>query len=287
MTRSVFFPFTASVSHGISNIAQTLFMAGILTLSGTSSAQVVASTPTIAVIVNGTSIQQSVIDSAVLELVSKGAKDTPQLRDQLLLEFIAREALVSEATRQGLDKTATFQRRLNETKRGMLMESVVLDYLAKNPISEAEERSEYDRQVTVLGGENAQQYLLSHIVVADEAQARMALSRLKKKEAFDKVAAAMSTDEATKAKGGQLGWVLPSEVVGPIATVIVNLSKGSVTAAPIQTAAGWQVVKVDDIRPFKIPTFTESRPQVIAALQNMRRRQLIADLLKSAELKKP
>ena len=257
-------------------------------LSGSAWAQTAAPQAGVAATVNGAAIPSQTLNAAVANFVAQGAKDTPQLRDQVLIELIAREALVGEGLRLGLDKSPAYLQRLEDARRTLLMDAAWADYLAKNPITEQDERADYERQKKALGGgDSTPQYLVSHIVLPDEAQAKAALDRARKGEAFDKLASTLSIDAVTKAKGGQIGWLLPSDVLPAVGTAITGLSKGAVAATPIQTPAGWQVVKVDDVRPFKIPTFEESRPQLKVAVQNTRRQKFIEELLKKADIKRP
>jgi peptidyl-prolyl cis-trans isomerase C len=60
-----------------------------------------------------------------------------------------------------------------------------------------------------------------------------------------------------------------------------------VTAAPIQTPAGWAVVKVEDVRDFKIPDFEESRVRVRQTLMMQRQQAYIESLVKKATIKQP
>ena len=257
-------------------------------LSGSAWAQTAAPQAGVAATVNGAAIPSQTLNAAVANFVAQGAKDTPQLRDQVLIELIAREALVGEGLRLGLDKSPAYLQRLEDARRTLLMDAAWADYLAKNPITEQDERADYERQKKALGGgDSTPQYLVSHIVLPDEAQAKAALDRARKGEAFDKLASTLSIDAATKAKGGQIGWLLPSDVLPAVGTVITGLSKGAVAANPVQTPAGWQVVKVDDVRPFKIPSFEESRQQLKVAVQNTRRQKFIEELLKKADIKRP
>jgi peptidyl-prolyl cis-trans isomerase C len=281
---------TSTSKQGLGKFLAYVALAGGLGAIAPSAvwAQAAAPQNAVAATVNGAAIPQQLMDAAVANFVAQGAKDSPQLRDQVLIELIAREALVGEGLRLGLDKSPAFLQRLDDARRTLLMDAAWADYLTRNPITEAEERADYERQKKALGGgDSTPQFLVSHMVLADEAQAKAALERARKGEAFDKLASSLSIDATTKAKGGQIGWLLPSDVLPAIGTVISGLSKGAVAANPVQTPAGWQVVKVDDVRPFKIPTFEESRPQLKVAVQNTRRQKFIEELLKKAEIKRP
>jgi peptidyl-prolyl cis-trans isomerase C len=144
-------------------------------------------------------------------------------------------------------------------------------------------KTEYELQVKALGeGVTLQQYKLAQILVKDEASAKAVMARLKK-ESFDKVAKEVSIDES-KVRGGDLGWVLPSQILPALANVMVNLNKGSVAVAPIQTSNGWHILKVDDKRAFKVPSFDESKDRVRMGLMQKMRNDYITQLRNDAKI---
>jgi peptidyl-prolyl cis-trans isomerase C len=237
--------------------------------------------------VNGVAITEAAVNRVLADLQAQGTAPTAQLREQVISEMVIRQVMMSEAVRRGLDKTPAFTQQLDDLRRRLLVESLLGDQLRANPITEQDERAEYARQKKALGdGDTTPQYLLSQIVLRTEQQARDVIRQAKTGAAFEKLAAE-SIDDAGKASGGKVGWVLPADVLPAIGNVIVNLSKGSVAAAPIQSPAGWHVVRVDDIRPFKIPSFEDSRPQVRQSVQLQRRQALVDSLLKAAEIQRP
>ena len=237
--------------------------------------------------VNGVAITESAVNRVLSELKTQGTEVTPQLRDQVVSEMVVRQVMISEASKRGLDKTLAFAEQLEELRRRLLVDTLLADNVTKNPITEQDERTEYARQRKILGdGDTTPQYFLSQVVLKTEQQARDVIALAKSGSSFEKLALD-SVDEAGKANGGKVGWVLPSDVLPVIGNVIVNLSKGMVAAAPIQSPAGWHVVKVEDVRPFKIPSFDEARPQVRQALQMQRRQAFVDGLLKGAEIQRP
>lgn len=237
--------------------------------------------------VNGVAITETAVNRVLSDLQSQGTAVTPQLREQVISEMVVRQVMISEASKRGLDKAPAFTQQLEELRRRLLLDSLLADNLNKNPIGEADERAEYARQKKALGdGDTTPQYLLSQVVLKTEQQARDVIALAKSGSAFEKLAID-SVDEAGKTNGGKVGWVLPSDVLPAIGTVIVNLSKGMVAAAPIQSPAGWHVIKVDDVRPFKIPGFEEARPQIRQALQMQRRQAFVDGLLKGADIQRP
>jgi len=235
----------------------------------------------VAAIVDGVAIKKAVLDRFIASL-GPNVKATPDVRMEVLNQLVLREVLAAESVRRGTDKKADFLQRMNDEKHRLLSETLLTEYSTQNPVSEKDVQAEYERQKQALGGDNAPQYMLSQIVLATEQEGRDVIARLKKGEAFDKLATALSTDTATKAKGGQIGWVLPLELSPLFGNVIVNLPKGTHTAAPIQFNNAWHVLRVDDTRPYKLPSLEESRAQLTAALQAQKRQKLVTDLMKKA-----
>lgn len=259
-------------------------MAGALWAQSSNQSSVVDST---VVRVNGVAITEQALHTTLTNLQSHGVAMTPQLREQVIGELIVRELMLAEFTRLKLDARPDYQQSLHEVQQRLRLDTLFNDYLANHPLSEAEERAEYARQKEGLGGsDTTPQYLLSQIVVKTELEARDIIARAQKGEPFDKLAL-QSLDEASKKNGGQVGWVFPRDIVPSIGAVIANLSKSTLAAAPIPTAAGWHVVRVDDIRAFKLPSFEDARPQLRQALLVQRRQALIEGLLKTADIKRP
>ena len=212
--------------------------------------------------VNGVVIPSALFEKMVKGNVDKGQKDTPELRKAIKDELISRELVVQDAQKKALDTTSEAQEQFAQIRQNFLIELDIADFLKKNPVTDAELKAEYDRQVVLLGEPGKlQEYQLSQIATKTQAEAKAALARVKKGEAFDKVAREVSINPS-KENGGSLGWVLPAQIIPAIGNVIVNLEKSAITAEPIETASGWNVIKVDDKRAYKAPTFDQSKDQL-------------------------
>lgn len=105
------------------------------------------------------------------------------------------------------------------------------------------------------GAEMVTQYKARHILVpiqnGDEAAARTRAedlrNRITKGADFAKVARDYSSDVATKAEGGDLGWFDP-EAHGPeFATALQNLPNGGIST-PVRTAAGFHIIQRQDMK---------------------------------------
>ena len=231
--------------------------------------------------VNGVTVPAALLEQVVKNNSKQDIKDSAELRQVIRNELIIREVLAQEAVKRGLDKTEEAKNQLILLRQNFLAELLLTDYMEKNPISNEEVRKEYERQARQLTG--VQQYKISDVVLATEADARAALARLQKGERFELVAREMSLD-ASKQQGGDMGWLLADQIVPLIANVIVNLPKGSTVAAPIQTPTGWHVIRLDDQRPYVLPSFEESKERVRQGLQQQQRATYINKLQSEAKI---
>jgi len=227
--------------------------------------------------VNGSPITQSLLNLNIRALTSQGQKDSPELRQAIKEDLINKELIAQEATKLGLEKEIDFSDQITQLKQNLLLQAFLENHFKKDPITDAKMREEYDRQRKLMGeGSNGTQYRLSQILVSNETDALDLIRRIQKGELFGKLAQEYSMDAGSKAQGGSLGWVMSGQVIPPVAAAIPNLAKGAITQTPIQTQAGWVILKLDDKRAFKIPSFDESKPQLRQAIVQ----QYIAEAVK-------
>jgi peptidyl-prolyl cis-trans isomerase C len=268
-------------------ILRLSLVAVFLSIGSISSAHAQAakgSAPPPAATVNGIAITSAALEHAVRLNVAQGRPDTPELRRVLRDELINREVLAQEAARRGVERSPEALARLLAARQSALIELLFEDQLATSPISDKDVKTEYDRQLAALKDSGAtQQYQLRILVTATEAESRDALTRIRKGEDFDKLARERSLD-ASRDRGGLLDWLLPNQIVPAVSNVIVNLSKGGVSAVPIQAGAGWNVVKVEGVRPYTPPPFEEVKDSVRASLVQQSRAELLRKLRESAKI---
>jgi len=228
--------------------------------------------------VNGSAITQGLLNLNIRTLTAQGQKDTPELRQAIKEDLINKELIAQEATKLGLAKEIDFPDQITQLKQNLLLQVYLEDHFKRDPITDAKMREEYERQRKLMGeGSNGTQYRLSQILVSNETDALDLIRRIQKGELFGKLAQEYSIDAATKSQGGSLGWVLPGQVIPAVANAIPNLTKGGITSTPIQTQSGWVILKLDDKRAFKIPSFEESKAQIRQAIVQ----QYVAETVKN------
>jgi parvulin-like peptidyl-prolyl isomerase len=108
--------------------------------------------------------------------------------------------------------------------------------------------------------------------------------RLSSGETLSQLAAEASEDEATKARGGDLGFFSSARMPPDFFTEVQKLTPGG-RSKPFRSHLGFHVVEVAEIRPTRALSFEEARAEVSLALANLRRvliAERLADMLGTA-----
>src|SRR5690606_4469243 len=233
---------------------------------------------------NGKNISQSNLDQFVSLLVSQGEKDTPELREQVKQEMIHRQVAVQAAEKAGLDKNNAVKQEIELARQGILVRALLEDHLKKNPITDAQIQSEYDK--IKKSQESRVEYKVSHILVADQAKAEALTKDINsKKLSFEAAAKKDSIDPGSGKNGGDLGWGPATNYVPEFAAAVESLKKGETTAKPVQSQFGWHIIRVEDTRPLEFPALDQVKPQLSEMLRQQSLAQFQENLMKSATIK--
>jgi len=125
-----------------------------------------------------------------------------------------------------------------------------------------------------------------HILVATEDEAKAIIADLKKGGDFDKLAKEKSTDKASGAEGGDLGWFKKSDMVKEFADAAFALKKGELSETPIKTQFGYHVIKLEDRRQAPPPAFEEMQDQLREELAREAVTAMLDQLRASAKIDK-
>lgn len=224
-------------------------------------------------LVNGVSIPQSRIDMRVKAAAQQGQPDTPELRKAIREDMINLEVLSQAAVKNGLDKNSDVKDQIELARQSVLANTYVQDYAMNHPIGEAELKKEYDTLKTNVGNK---EYKARHILVETEAEAKDIIAQLGKKAKFEKLAE-KSKDVGSAEHGGELDWAVPTNFVAPFSKAMTGLKKGEYTKEPVQSQFGWHIIKLDDVRDLKVPSFDELKPQIQQRLQQQLVQSAIAE----------
>lgn len=237
------------------------------------------------VFVNGVKITSTQLDQFVSLAVSQGRQDTPQLRQDFLNDLVVREAIAQDAKKTGLLTKGNNALKLKIAEQDAVMGLWFTQYLSQHPISEADVRNEYDKQVAVSKDpKNAKEYQISQIVTGTESEAMEIHAQLWGGSKFELLAKEKSLDKSSAQNGGMLGWGLPSQLASPMGEVVTTLSKGEVAPKPFRMGSAWYVLKVDDIRSFVMPGFDQVKASITQAMLQRERREAVQALLKNVKV---
>jgi peptidyl-prolyl cis-trans isomerase C len=233
-----------------------------------------------AAMVNGISIPQSRIDLRVKAATLQGQPDTPELRKSIREDMINLEVLAQEAAKQGLDKSSEVIQQIALARQTILANAFVQEYVKSHPISDDVLKQEYEKLKANVG---TKEYKARHILVETEAEAKSIIVQLGKKAKFEKLAT-KSKDAGSAEHGGELEWAVPSNFVAPFANALVSLKKGEYTKEPVQTQFGWHVIRLDDVRDLKVPSFEELKPQLEQRMQQQTVQNAISEMRDKAKI---
>lgn len=214
-------------------------------------------------VVNGKPIPSARADMMVKQMASQGQADSPQLRSMIKEELINREILVQEADKAGLASNAEVKGQIEMARQSILIRALVADYVKKHPVADADIKAEYDKFKAQAGDK---EYHARHILVEKEDEAKSIIAKLKGGAKFEELAK-QSKDPGSASNGGDLDWASPASFVKPFSDAMVGLEKGKITETPVKTQFGYHVIKLEDVRPAKVPTLEEIKPQIAESLQ--------------------
>lgn len=96
-------------------------------------------------------------------------------------------------------------------------------------------------------------------------QAEAALKQAKSGANFEALAKKYSEDDASKAKGGDLGWIVEGQTVPEFQNVAFSLPKGSISDL-VKTQYGFHIIKVLDKQTAHTKSFDEVRSSILPIL---------------------
>ena len=267
-------------SLSISYLASLVIALGISTTAYSQNALPVNA----AASVNGVIISNDVVEQGIQAALAQGQKDSPDLRNAVLGKMIEISLLSQQAEKDGLANSDRANSQLALIRQNYLADLELSTYMSRNPVSDADVQAEYNREIASLGPQGLiVEYKVSDIAVATEADAQAALARIKKGESFDKVAKSVSL-APNKVQGGAIGWVQAGQTLPQIAAVLTVLSKGQVSPTPIQMPQGWYLIKLEDKKTSKPPTYEQAKAVIRNGLIQKKQFEFLSQLRQGANI---
>ncbi|MDQ7744515.1 foldase protein PrsA [Hydrogenophaga pseudoflava] len=218
-------------------------------------------------IVNGKAVPSSRVTALEQQIAASGRPIDEATRAQIKEEVILREVFMQEAQKRGIAATPEYKEQMELARQTIMIRALFADYQKKNPVSDADLKAEYDKFAAANGGK---EYRARHILVEKEEEAKAIIAAIKGGVKFEDQAKAKSKDPGSGANGGDLDWANAASYVTEFSEAMIKLDKGQMTQEPVKSQFGWHIIRVDDVRQAKLPTFEELKPQIAQQMQQQK-----------------
>lgn len=190
----------------------------------------------------------------------------PEIKKRFLDQFVREKLFYAAAKDAKTELTQEQVKNLERLTTMYIIRNYVDRFIQENPVTETEIKAAYDK--------NPQEYQtperrkLRHILVPTEEKAKEILQQLKNGASFEELASQNNTD-ATKQRGGDLGWAQKGVFVKEFENVAFSLKKGE-TSDIVKTQFGYHIIRVDDITPAQQRSFQEVSQDIKRKLEQQK-----------------
>ncbi|PXA74413.1 peptidylprolyl isomerase [Caulobacter sp. D4A] len=199
---------------------------------------------------------------------------------RVLDEVVDQKLLASEAMQRKLDKDPVAQRRLAAARERILGDMLV-EGMVEKAVTEDNIRGLYAEQQKL--AKQSEEIRARQILVPSQAEAESVKKLLATGASFDALAMERSKDEATRFKGGDLGYftvdVMPEAYAGALKD-----AKAGDLIGPFHSDGQWVVLRVEDKRLEAPLSLEETRPQIVRFLTYDQVRDLLEKLRSGAKV---
>ena len=219
--------------------------------------------------VNGEVILKSELEKKIRNFVNMGFDqiEIPQIESmpKEVLEVIIKDiyferSVVKEALKLGLDKNLEINEKLQEYKKKLLTQEY-LKVSTEKEISDEAINNKYAELTNKLEGKK--EYRISHILVKNKENIEIIYKKLtgKKPDNFEKLAKENSIDKQSAPNGGDMGFIIESNLIKEIRESLPKLKKNEISK-PIKSNIGWHIVRIVEIRDAKALPFENVKEKI-------------------------
>ncbi|WP_031335940.1 peptidylprolyl isomerase [Rhodopseudomonas sp. B29] len=232
--------------------------------------------------VNGAEIHQSDVARAEEELGPSLAQMDPATKKENVLSFLIDMKIVAKAAEdKKIQDTPEFKKRLEFARNRLLMDDL-LAAQGKAATTDEAMKKVYDDAAKQISGE--QEVHARHILVETEDEAKAIEAELKKGADFATLAKSKSKDPGAS-DGGDLGFFTKDQMVPEFSAVAFKLEPGQISD-PVKTQFGWHIIKVEEKRNRKPPSFDQVKPQIEQYVTRKAQSDYVNQLRQSAKIER-
>ena len=232
----------------------------------------------IVAVVAGRKITRHDVDSLIATAPpsSQSQLREPQGYHDVVKRMVLQEAMYNAAVNAGLERDSAFVAQVKVATRDVLMRRFYEVKIQALPeIADSSLQAYYQAHPQEFSIHARAR--VRHIVVPTRAKAQEVRRALEKGALWDQTCAKFSTDKATKADGGLIGWVAKdSDLVSGVgkAPAIVAAAYSlpiNQISQPLKSGAGWHLIRVETREDETIQPFETTRPRILQRLRSEQR----------------
>ncbi len=208
------------------------------------------------------------------------ALSDPRLMAKLVRSAYGRKLVLDQALKQGWDKKPEVAAEIAHERDDIVIHDYLESVALPSPSfpNEAEVKQEYDKRQS--NYVMPTQYHLAQIFIGVPSDASKDVAAAAAKKArdlaqkakakgsdFAALARANSSYKIGAARGGDLGWLTPNQMLPKILAAVSAVKEKGVTE-PVLADGGWHIIKVLDIAPAMMPPIDEVHDQIVAKLRD-------------------
>ena len=194
-------------------------------------------------------------------------KNPKRYIEDIIVEMLCYE----EGVRRGIDRDKEVKEVVNEAKKKIVIAKLIKNEVEdKITVTDDEMKKYYEGHKDEF--KTPEMWRASHILVADEKDARAMLVELANGAKFEDLAKAHSID-ATATRGGDVGFFKLGQLVPDFEKAALKLNVGQ-TSDIVRTQFGYHIIKLTDKREPGLKSYEDSKSAIETELKKEKRGEL-------------
>ncbi len=230
--------------------------------------------------VNGIVITTDDVKLAETDIGPQLASVPEDERRRVVVEYLINNMLLaSQADKEKLASDERFADRV-EYYRKRALRDAYFERTVTDVVKPEDARKIYEQEIA--SQTDGEEVRARHILLETEAEARDAVERLNRGDAFADLARELSIGPSGP-QGGDLGYFGKGQMVLPFEEAAFALQKGEVSE-PVQTQFGWHVILVEDRRERQPPPYELMRDRIYASLLEAKAEEVLSELRERSQI---
>ena len=201
-------------------------------------------------------------------------------RKEFLSKIIVRELLLQEALRMGLQNNETIRYKIENYRRNLLINELLMRKFEGETVVTDKEVKEYYE--THKGQFTTETVEASYIVVRTRGDAEMILTLLKKGESFSELAEEFSIGPGAES-GGVIGEITRGQMMPEFEEALFALKEPGDISPIIETDFGYHIIRLDKSKTIKAVSYDEAAEKIRQLLTDQKEKQFFDNFVKKLE----